>query len=234
MNRFFGACLLILLFFSASSDAVIATDYDSLVVQDGTVVEFATALPPGYESGTPAPVMLALPPGPQSKPAVAQSLRGYWADEAGKRGWVVVSPAAINGMLYFRGAERVIPELLDLIVETYKPPGGKVHLASISNGGLSAFHIALRQPDRFSSLAVYAGFPPECDSWRNLTALRDLRIATYVGEEDASWKENMDLLKSAFDNLGIGAHYEILPGVGHVLRPLKGAGAARVFEVIAD
>ena len=233
MGQFQRPCTLGALILLGSSLSLNAADFEALTTADGTIVEFAIALPPSFEAGTPAPVMLALPPGPQTKRAVIQGLRDYWAGEAGRRGWVVVSPAAIDGMLFFRGAERVIPELLDYIATRFNPPNGKVHLSGISNGGLSAFHIALKHPARFSSLAVYAGFPPEENGWRRLDTLKGLRIAMYVGEEDVYWKNNMDRLKAAFDSLGIDVHYDILPDTGHVLRALKGTGAAPVFDKIS-
>ncbi len=128
-----------------------AQDFESLTTQDGSIVEFMVTVPPEYVIGSQAPVLLALPPGPQTKSAVSQGVNDYWSEEAGRRGWVVVSPAAVQGQLYFQGAERVIPELLDHIVDRFSPAGDKVHLAGISNGGLSAFHIALQHPDRFTA-----------------------------------------------------------------------------------
>ena len=43
----------------------------------------------------------------------------------------------------------------------------------------------------------------------------------------------MDILKAAFDQLGQEVYYEVLANTGHVLRPLKGEGAARVFDIIS-
>ena len=55
----------------------------------------------------------------------------------------------------------------------------------------------------------------------------------YVGENDTAWKDRMDRLENAFNQMGQRVYYEVLPNVGHVLRPLKGEGAARVFDRIA-
>jgi len=233
MSCFPRSIMVTLLILSYGTLPIRAADFTSLTTADGTTVEFAVALPPGYEPGTPAPVMLALPPGPQTKPAVSQGLRDYWAEEAGRRGWVVVSPAAIDGTLYFGGAEKVIPELLRHITATFNPPGTKIHLSGISNGGLSAFHIATQHPTRFSSLTVYAGFPPNKNGWRWLDRLKNMRVAMFVGEEDTYWKDKMDILKAAFDQLGQDVYYEVLPKTGHILRPLKGEAAARVFDMIS-
>jgi hypothetical protein len=47
------------------------------------------------------PVLLALPPGDQSKELVAAGLRLYWEAQAKKRGCVVISPAAPEGTSFY-------------------------------------------------------------------------------------------------------------------------------------
>ncbi len=39
--------------------------------------------------------------------------------------------------------------------------GGKGHLAGVSYGGLSAYRVITEYPDRFLSLTVLPGVPPE-------------------------------------------------------------------------
>ena len=53
-----------------------------------------------------------------------QTYRG----QAVARGWVVVSPAAPNGQLFFQGAEALVPELLDWIETWVTPESGRFHI----------------------------------------------------------------------------------------------------------
>jgi hypothetical protein len=67
MGQFQRPCTLVALILLVSSLSLNAADFEALTTADGIIVEFAIALPPSFEAGMPAPVMLALPPGPQTK-----------------------------------------------------------------------------------------------------------------------------------------------------------------------
>jgi pimeloyl-ACP methyl ester carboxylesterase len=68
----------------------------------------------------------------------------------------VVVPAASGGELFFEEGARVFPEFIVKLLEDFKAEGGKFHIAGMSNGGLSAFHIAAMYPECFLSAT---GFP---------------------------------------------------------------------------
>jgi len=92
--------------------------------------------------------------------AVTQTgLHLYWDAEAKKRGWVVISPAAPEGTIFYRGAENELANLLEEVSKSVEFEGGKVHLAGVSNGGLSAYRVITENPGRFLSLTVLPGVP---------------------------------------------------------------------------
>jgi dipeptidyl aminopeptidase/acylaminoacyl peptidase len=135
-----------------------ATTFQSVVLSDGTEIDFAVALPPDFDAEREWPTVLALPPGAQTTAMVEVGLDLYWA--AGPpRGWVVIRPAAPGGQLFFEGSESLVGEFLDTVGRTYRPEGGTYHLVGVSNGGISAFRVATADPGRFRSLLVAPGFP---------------------------------------------------------------------------
>ena len=79
------------------------------------------------------------------------------------RGWVVVSPIASDGTLFFQGSEQYLPEFLERIAAIYPPEGGKFHVAGVSNGGISSFRIATMMPEWFASITAVPDFPQTAD-----------------------------------------------------------------------
>ncbi len=189
---------------------------------DGIDLEYALVLPDSYEVGKGYPVLLALPPGPQTRSMVDAGLDGYWTQPALSRGWIVVSPVAPEGQLFFQGSEDLIPEFLRRVAATYPPENGRFHIAGISNGGLSAFRIVLNNPDLFHSVLGIPGFPRTNRDFEQLNQIVDLPIFLIVGEEDTRWLEEMEKTAVAFEELGGKVTFKIEAGEGHVVRSISG------------
>ena len=103
--------------------------YFEMVMSDGTPLEYGVVLPNDFVDGETYPVLLAFPPGPQTRAMVVAG-NGYWGAEAQARGWVVVSPVAPGGTLFFQGSEQYLPEFLQRIEALYQVsnsgfPGGQ-------------------------------------------------------------------------------------------------------------
>jgi predicted esterase len=203
--------------------------YETLSLLGGETIEYALLLPANYNNQQDYPILLALPPGGQNRQMVDAGLNGYWAEEAGRRGWIVVSPAAPDGQLFFQGAEMLIPEFLDDITAQYSPQGGKFHIAGISNGGISAFRIALDEPQRVHSLLVLPGFPRGEADFQRLDELVDIPVAMFVGEHDTTWIPSMEATAKTLSDLGGTVSLEKVPGEGHVIQSLTGA---KLFDLL--
>lgn len=202
--------------------------FETFEAADHTKIEYAVTTPPDFDAAKEYPVLLAMPPGGQDHDVTDQLMRSLWSEEARKRGWVVISPVA-PGQLYFDGAERYIPELLDATAKTYRPAGGRYFLAGISNGGLSAFRIILNTPERFRSLLVLPGVPPTDADKQRLAELKDIPVAMFVGENDSGWREGSEETQRILTGLGGRATLELAPGEGHIIRSLTGA---RLFDLL--
>ncbi len=85
--------------------------YFEMTMADGTVLEYGVVLPNGFVDGETYPLLLAFPPGPQTRSMVVAG-NGYWGAEAQARGWVVVSPVAPNETLFFQGSEQYLPRFI--------------------------------------------------------------------------------------------------------------------------
>ncbi len=202
--------------------------YDTMSLSDGTELRYAVVLPAGYTPQQTTPILLALPPGPQTEAMVEAGLSGYWQQMAQERGWIVISPEAPGGQLFFQGSEVRIPEFLDRIEEMYRPENGRFHIAGISNGGISAFRIASNNPERFQSMLVIPGLPSNEEDFNNLDQLADLPIAMFVGENDTGWLARMTETEVRLSELGAEVSLEIVPNEGHVIQSLQ--GGARLFD----
>ena len=204
--------------------------YQEMRLKDEIVLEFAVVLPDEFDSNQEYPILLALPPGPQTKDMVGVGLDGYWASEAKERGWIVLSPIAPAGKLFFQGSEALIPEFLEQMATRYRPEGDKYHLGGISNGGISAFRIALNNPELFRSIVVLPGYPRTEEEFQKLGRLKDMPIALFVGELDTGWIQRMKATRDEIARLEGHVSLEIIPNEGHVIRSL--AGGKRLFELL--
>lgn len=204
--------------------------FQTVEMKDGSTLEYAEVLPEDFDAEQEYPILLAMPPGGQDKAVTEAVMEFYWAVEAYQRGWIVISPVAPDGVLFFSGSEMYIPELLDQISQQYKPEGGKFHLAGISNGGLSAFRIILNNPELFHSLMVLPGFPPNQEDTAKLELLKDIPVAMFVGELDSGWRTAMEEVQAALEALGGSVTLEVEAGEGHILR--EGLNGAKLFDVL--
>ena len=112
------------------------------------------------------------------------------------------------------------------------PITGPVHVAGISNGGLSAFRIAGLYAPLFQSLTVLPGFPPTDEDRKNLTNLKHMRITMFVGETDQPWRDRSEETARTLRDIGANVQLTVVAGEGHFLRSLTGAGIAPLIEAL--
>ncbi len=209
-----------------------AAQVASVVLGNGDVVEYALVLPDGFQAEREYPAILAFPGGSQSLRGALNTLERFWESEAAKRGYIVVSPAALPGKPYFGAGALLIPDLVGHFTATYRIAGGRFHVGGHSNGGVSAFRVAGLYPDLFDAITVFAGFPEEKEDFDRLTNVAHLSVTMFVGSGDLYWKEGMIRVRDRLCTLGNSVYLEILPRNGHLLPDLTYESSWRIFDVI--
>ena len=184
----------------------------------GRSVEYMVTIPEGFSVGDTAPVLLALPPGGQDLEITRNAHNAVYHGQALSLGWVVVSPAAPGGDLFFNGGGEVLPGFVDWIEAWVTPEGGAPHLAGISNGGISAFRFAGENPDRIQSLIAFPGFPESDDDKQALAELSGIPIRMHVGGTDAGWISRMQEAENLIVSAGGNVRLATYAGEGHVIQ----------------
>jgi pimeloyl-ACP methyl ester carboxylesterase len=213
-------CVLLLLAACAGGFAGAAagdTDYRTAGFDDGTELRYAQLEPRGVEPGDPAPLLVALPPGDGSERLVEQTLDIYWGPLAA-RGWRVVLPVAPPGRpLHQPEGAALVARLVDRLLAEHAVPGGKLHLAGVSNGGKAAFLVALERPDRIAHLLVLPGVPPRSEDVERLERLAGVPVTLLVGEKDTAWQPGVALTAERLREAGAPVRHEVLEGQGHAI-----------------
>lgn len=200
------------------------------VVIDGTTIDYVTSVPNGFAVGDEAPLLLAFPAGPQDIGLTQSLVEGTYAPEAQRLGWVVISPAAPAGELYFDGSETLIPGLLDWVETWMSPEGGAPHVAGISNGGISTFRFGALNPDRVQSMIAFPGFPRSTDDQEALAQLTNVPVRMFVGSGDTNWIPPAEDAVDALTELGGDVELTIFPGEGHVMSSTRDGTV--IFELL--
>ena len=152
-----------------------------------------------------------------------------WHEQAERLGYIVIVPEAPDGELFFDGGDKVFPEFIVKLLGDFKVLDHKFHMAGVSNGGLSAFHIAALYPQYFWSVTGLPGYLIDATPAR-VHALAKMCINMYAGERDTGWLESEKKQAAQFRALGYAVEFNEENGQGHVMRTLEGDGAARLFR----
>jgi predicted peptidase len=219
--------------FLLAGQTIAAKVIDQSTTIAGMTLHYKVVLPKDYDPDKTYPAVLAFPPGPQTMQMVMVTLMQNWAGEAQRRGFIVVIPAAPNGRLLVDEGARVFPQFLDQLLSEYKIRDSKFHIAGMSNGGLSAFHIAALYPQYFWSVTGFPGYLPDATPQR-VAALANMCINMHVGELDSGWRQAMQEQAAAFRAKGMTVRMTVEKGQSHVISSLMGEGAARLFQEIEE
>ena len=196
----------------------------------GLVVDYKVSLPPGYSPAKAYPLVLLFTGGGQSLQAAQNSIEQDWKAEADKRGYIVISPAAPGGALFFQGGDAVFPAFLDMIRRDYKIVG-KIHIAGHSNGGLSAFHVAAEYPSYFSTVTGYPGLYEEIDG-APMGVLRPLCLYMHAGDRDEEWSTAMRQQMEEMRGAGYRIKFTLEKGQAHRLKAAEINLSKRLFDEI--
>jgi poly(3-hydroxybutyrate) depolymerase len=196
----------------------------------GLTVHYKVVLPIGYDATKEYPAIIALGGGPQTMNTVDGVLNRNLRAEAEKRGYIVIAPAAPDGLLFFEGGDRIFPDFLKKMLADYKIESGKFHVAGPSNGGIAAFHVAAANPQYFRSVTAFPGYMWE-PTLAKLQAISKMCVFMYVGENDEyRWHDEMKREAEFLQSKGDIARYSVEKGQPHRLETLAGDKAGRLFD----
>lgn len=179
----------------------------------GTKLQYKVVLPNGYDPAKTYPAILAFPGGPQTMEMVNGTLERNWHTQAEMLGYIVIIPAAPNGDLFFESGDRVFPAFITQLLKDYKILDNKFHIAGVSNGGLSAFHIAASYPQYFWSVTGLPGFLEDATPAR-IRAISRLCVYMYAGELDEGWPESEQEQFAQFREQGFTVEFSLEKGKG--------------------
>ena len=195
----------------------------------GTSLYYKVILPKDYDPTKEYPAVIAFPGGAQTMPMVDGMIARNLKLQADKHGYIVAVLSAPAAGRFYEGGAVVFPAFLDKLLAEYKIRGGKFHIAGISNGGLSSFHIAASYPKYFWSVTGFPGYLINASPER-LSALQGMCLNMHVGELDTEWLKTMQMQAAIFRDKGMKVRFTIEKGQGHVMTTLEGAGSARLFD----
>lgn len=200
--------------------------------KDGVKVRYTVVTPFPFVKTKAYPAIIAFPGGRQNTAAAAAAIKDFWGPEAQKRGYYVFVPEAPKGYRFYLKGVFLVPELIEHFKKKFKIKGEKFHMAGHSNGGLSAFRIALKNRKRISSLTVFPGFPSYTRDFERLTRLKKIKVNIFVNESDERWKSMTDFTHERLKTLGIDVNYKVFPDKGHKVVSLVGANSKLLFDTI--
>ncbi|MCU1335433.1 MAG: hypothetical protein JWO19_1014 [Bryobacterales bacterium] len=195
----------------------------------GVTVYYKVILPKDYDPAKEYPAVIAFPGGAQTMPMVDGMIARNLKLQADKHGYIVAVLSAPATGRFYEGGAVVFPAFLDKLLSDYKIQGRKFHIAGISNGGLSSFHIAASYPKYFWSVTGFPGYLVNPTDER-VAALQGICLNMHVGEMDRGWLDTMQAQAATFRAKGMKVRFTIEKGQGHVMTTLEGAGAARLFD----
>ena len=181
----------------------------------------------GFDPARPYPAVLVFGGGPQTV-RMPRTEAERWRSEAERRSYIVVSPATPDGSLFFEAADRIFPSFIEMILHSYKV-AGRMHIAGLSNGGISAFHVAARYPQYFSTLTGYPGLLDGGDV-RLASAIKPMCIFMHAGDRDTSWRSALEAQSKELAARGFSVRFGVEKNEDHVIRAVD--LAARMFDEI--
>jgi predicted peptidase len=223
--KLFAIAILLLLV----SRCAVADVLDKTRTVSGITVHYKVILPKGYDPGKAYPGVLAFSGGPQTMDTVERTVAENWRAEAERRGYIVVVPAAPREGVFFEGGAQIFPEFLNMLLSDYKIQDNKFHIAGVSNGGISAFHIAASYPQYFISVTGFPGYLPQANEART-QKLANLCLYLHVGELDTDWLPGMQLMYIQFRDAGLKVRFTVEKGQHHHLETFENEGSARLFD----
>lgn len=209
MSRPLSLCLaLLLLPFAAAAQ-------ERITLADGSALS-VFLVRPAESADEPAPLVILMGGGPGNA-SISRDTSVWLGGGFANRGWMVAVPVSPNNRA-FRGTanNQKVEQLADVLSARDEVADGRVLLAGISNGGLSALEVARREPERwFGVVAV----PALSSSVVDNEPLAGLPVYLRIGGNDQlGWAERFEETVAALDGADVDLDAAILENQPHMFR----------------
>ena len=188
---------------------------ERITLQDGTALNVFFVAPVNVAIQE-SPLVILMGGGPGNA-SISQDTARWLGSGFAERGWMVAVPISPNNRSFRGGVNNAL--ITDLIVELQKRENiaeGKVLLAGVSNGGMSALEIARRNPQRYLGVAAV---PAISGADTDNEALRDFPVYLRIGGSDQlDWADRFDETVTSLTDAGAVLDADILDGAPHMFR----------------
>ena len=188
---------------------------ERITLQDGTALNVFFVAPVNVANQE-SPLVILMGGGPGNA-SISQDTARWLGSGFAERGWMVAVPISPNNRSFRGGVNNAL--ITDLIVELQKRENiaeGKVLLAGVSNGGMSALEIARRNPQRYLGVAAV---PAISGADTDNDALRDFPVYLRIGGSDQlDWADRFDETVTSLTDAGAVLDADILDGAPHMFR----------------
>jgi len=163
-----------------------------------------------------SPLVILMAGGPGNA-SISRDTSQWLGSGFAQRGWMVAVPISPDNRS-FRGASNneKIKQLIEELQKRDNVAEGKVLLAGVSNGGMSALEIARRDPESYFGVAAVpalSGRNARNDSLAGFPVY--LRIG---GQDQLDWADQFDSTVESLASAGVELDAEILYGAPHMFR----------------
>ena len=204
--------LILLLFFLFSGMSVAQ---ERITLEDGSRLA-VFVVQPAETSESPAPLLILMGGGPGNS-SISRDTSIWLGGGFAERGWLVAVPVSPNNRA-FRGEENngKVEQLITELQKRENVADGKVLLAGISNGGMSALEIARRNPQNYSGVAAVPALATSVVDNRPLAGFPVyLRIG---GADQLGWADRFGETVDALTEAGVDLDAAILDSAPHMFR----------------
>ncbi len=188
---------------------------ERIELADGSVLT-VFMVQPAQTTDAPSPLLILMGGGPGNA-SISRDTSIWLGSGFAERGWMVAVPVSPNNRA-FRGAENneKVAQLIQVLQQRDDIAGGRVMLAGISNGGMSALEIARRNPDAYMGVVAV---PALATSAFDNRPLKDFPVYLRIGGEDQlGWADRFDETEAALTEAGVDLDAAILDSAPHMFR----------------
>ena len=207
--------LTILFIFCCSLLPMTMQAQERITLQDGTVLNVFLVAPENAANRA-SPLVILMGGGPGNA-SISQDTSRWLGSGFAQRGWMVAVPISPNNRSFRGGVNNAL--ITDLITQLQKRQNiaqGKVLLAGVSNGGMSALEIARRNPQDYLGVAAV---PAISGADTDNEALRDFPIYLRIGGSDQlDWADRFDETVASLTEAGVVLDADVLDGAPHMFR----------------